>query len=745
MKSHILSLLLLCLACLGMVACSEHDWDDVEQSKGIELSVSCANASIARATKPGEPEYNENLIETLHYFLYPQGKTNENAVISGKIGIDDGKQGNVVVQVPLKETELNTILFPLTTNSRTCEVYLIANLPEGLITDGSDTSLDELKELVITTDFNTKIPQSSFIMDGQCTANLISRNQTIAAEGKIELKRLAAKITTRVSVNPSFTDTDGKEYTPLVDSLKIHLDNAGKTAALAGDVDFATELFDYEQRIRIDTKTENVNGVSTTYNVFEPFYSYPRRWDYDDNALVMYVMLPWEYQQDGVTRIQKCYYKVYLGTMQLERNNWYNLNLNIGVLGSFSQEEELVTLTDFEYKVVDWKNGYDDWSAGVDLEAEILSAYYLVVEQNEYVVNNKNTFDFSFITSHECIIQDLQVTKKIFVENGNPVNKDKYVTQDAINGNWITIEGNTIKLNHTLNNDFESTTNKNYDYTPYVFTFTLCHKNNSENFQERITIIQKPAISVTAELNSRYEKSNGSSRDGYVFVNANSIPNYNNTNNSNNFGGVGNLQTSGNNSNPYMYTIEISVLPEGSAYILGDPRIKYNWGSTDLSSLAQAPALEGDTPRKLSNYYGTNTDKSVENMIAPKFRISSAHGWVASSFQNHANTLKRSASYQEDGYPAGRWRVPTMAEIRFVAKLYADTHIPPLFSSGTGYWCASGSVTPSSNGSVSINNNTNSGSYAVRSVYDVWYWEKSAVYRLPEDKYSTFTWGDEIE
>lgn len=742
MKSRILSLSFLILASLGMVACSAHDWADVEQSKGIELSVSCATVGITRAddTKPGELDYNENLIKTLHYFLYPKDKTNENAVISGKMDIEGGKQGNVVIRVPLNETELNTVLFPRPIND--CEVYLIANLPDGLIANNSNTSLDALKSLVIHTDFNANITQDSFVMDGQCTATIINRNQTVAAAGEIELKRLAAKFTTRISVNSSFTD-NGKVYKPQVEAMQIHLDNAGKNTTLSGT--FASELFDFNERQRIGTKTETRDGASTTYSVFAPFYSYPREWDYDDNALVMYIMLPWEFQQDGATRTLYCYYKVYPGTMQLDRNSWYNLDLNIGVLGSFSQEEEIVTLTDFKYKVVDWRNGYDNWSAGVNLETEILSAYYLVVEQNEYVVNNKNTFDFSFVTSHECIIQDLKVTKKIFVKNNQPVNEDKDVTQDATAGNWIAVEGNTVKLNHTLNNDFESTTNKNYDYTPYVFTFTLCHKNNPDNFQERITIIQKPAISVTADLNSRYENSNGSSRDGYVFVNANSTPNYNNTNNGNNFGGVGNLQTSGNNSNPYMYTIEISVLPEGSAYILGDPRMKYNWTQTDLSSLAQAPALEGSSPRKLSNYYGTNTDKSVENMIAPKFRISSAHGRVATSFQSHANTLKRSASYQEDGYPAGRWRVPTMAEIRFVAKLYADTHIPPLFSSGTGYWCASGSVTPSSDGSVTINNNTSSGSYAVRSVYDVWYWEKSAVYRLPEDKYSTFTWGDEIE
>ena len=749
MKNYILSLSFLLLACWGGVACSEHDWADTEKSKGLELSVSCANVSISRATMPGELDYNENLIQTLHYFLYPQGKTNQNAVISGKMDVLDGRDGNVVIRVPLNETEMNQVLFPITTSSRACEVYLVANLPDGLITETSNTDLDALKNLVISTDFKANAPQT-FIMDGQCTAYLISRNLTVVAEGEVELKRLAAKFTTRVSVNPSFTDTDGKEYTPQVEAMQIHLDNAGKETTLSGA--FATELFDFNQRKRISTKTENVDGISTTYSVFAPFYSYPRQWVYDDNALVMYIMLPWVYQQNGETKTQNCFYKVYPSTMQLDRNSWYNLDLNIGVLGSFSQEEELVTLTDFKYKVVDWKNGYNDWNAGVNLDTEILSAYYLVVEQNEYVVNNKNTFEIPFISSHECMIwdyngntdnntaNDFKVTKKIFVENGKPVNKDLDITAQARSGNWITIEGNTIKLNHNLNNDFINT--GDYDYSPYTFTFTLCHSNNPDKFKERITIVQKPALSITAHLNSLYEYSSGNTKSGYVYVNGS-------TSSSGSYGGVGGVQSSGNNSNPYMYTIEVSVLPAGSNFILGDPRVKYVLG-TDIdaqNSFTSAAPLEGGDNRRLTNYYGTIKNATVENMIAPKFRISSAHGRIPQNLVTYKNVFNRAASYQEDGYPAGRWRVPTKAEILFVYKLYLDTLIPPLFYEGTEYWCANGVIEPTNDGVEHSTDYTTSETHPVRCVYDEWYWEHSKL-RMDSigphpNKYKQFTWGDE--
>ena len=318
------------------------------------------------------------------------------------------------------------------------------------------------------------------------------------------------------------------------------------------------------------------------------------------------------------------------------------------------------------------------------------------------------------------------------------------ITNDntAIIDDAIKLEGKAIKLKHTLNNDFINT--KTYDYTPYTITFTLCHKDNPEKFKETITITQKPALTVTAHLNSRRE--NGSTaQEGYQFVNGRLA----NSSGSGDYGGAYGLYQS-HNTNPYMYVIEVSVLPDGSEFILGDPRSKNP--ATDSDSNRQgldfehfedeAPGVEGSNGRKLKNYYYTQKDVSVENMLAPKFRIASSHS-VVRSYISYDNAYNRTATYQEDGYPAGRWRVPTKAEVHFVVKLFIDGKIPPLFSPGTGYWCSTGKVTPNNDGTVRIEGITG-GDVSTRPIYDEWYWEHSDVYRLPEDKRNTFTWGDEI-
>ena len=735
---------------LSITACSDIDPFEVDETKGMELTIRCVNPNDTRATMPGDNSYNENAIRTIHYFLYVSGKTNENAVMKGKFNIAEGTNGSATIRIPMNEGTLNTIVFPRPIEE--CEVYLIANLPNGVLPEDlstvADTRLATLQALAVTANFKDNPVQNSFVMTGQGKARIINRNKTVAAEGDITIERLAAKLTTRIAVANSFTDSDGKEWIPQVDSMKIHLDNAASNTTLAGD--FGTTRFDYDVRTKFGTANGTIGGESVEFHVYQPFYSYPCKWDSYTNTeetMALYIQLPWKTTVDGTTKYQNCFYKVYPATMQLDPNSWYNLDLKIGVLGSFTEADDPVQITGIVYKVIDWKNGFADWSAGLNVDTELLSAHYLVVDQNSYVVNNKNTFEIPFITSHKCVIEDLEVTTTYFGTNSDPKNDPKDITDQAVAGKWLTVDGNTIKLNHALNNDFEGT--KNYDYTPYEFTFTLCHENNKEKFQERIKITQKPAISVSASLNSLYKYS--SSRiTGYVYVNSNAAGG--STTSYSAYGGVAGVQTSGtNNTNPYMYTIEVSVLPAGSEFILGDPRVKYEFGQ-DLAAqtdFAPAPPVEGGANRRLTNYYGTIRDASAENMIAPKFRMASAHGRVSSSLQNYANTLNRAASYQEDGYPAGRWRVPTMAEIQFVAKLYADGKIPPLFNSGTGYWSATGRVTPDANGNVTINRDTGSGTCAVRCVYDEWYWDYSPYPRMASlgdhpNKYSQFTWGDEI-
>ena len=111
---------------------------------------------------------------------------------------------------------------------------------------------------------------------------------------------------------------------------------------------------------------------------------------------------------------------------------------------------------------------------------------------------------------------------------------------------------------------------------------------------------------------------------------------------------------------------------------------------------------------------------------------------------------RRCASYQEDGYPAGRWRLPTKAEIEHIAKLNSDNKIELLLGSSSGstdYFCNSGYMTVQQGRTPSytaINNPENDATQRyVRCVYDDWYWGSSTNDRLADSNKATFTWGDQ--
>jgi hypothetical protein len=112
---------------------------------------------------------------------------------------------------------------------------------------------------------------------------------------------------------------------------------------------------------------------------------------------------------------------------------------------------------------------------------------------------------------------------------------------------------------------------------------------------------------------------------------------------------------------------------------------------------------------------------SDDNIIAPRFKIQSGYG-AAKQTVNFENGKKRCATYQEAGYPAGRWRIPTLAEIAFIVKLQNAGVINNMFKSDNtiGYWTASGGyIVPTS--AMTYTSNTSDNHY-IRCVYDLWYW-----------------------
>lgn len=265
-------------------------------------------------------------------------------------------------------------------------------------------------------------------------------------------------------------------------------------------------------------------------------------------------------------------------------------------------------------------------------------------------------------------------------------------------------------------------------------------------------------------------------------------------------GGANGISSSALNKNPNMYILTISV---SDKYIIGDPRtpsvdtdfidgfyrasgdqaydrnrtsgrsaVTYryyynNYNYTNLSvytsrtsNWVSAPRTYDSSNGILSNYHPA-FDNNTDNMIAPKIRVASSYG-VCITGRTREEAEYRCASYQEDGIPAGRWRLPTFAEVEFIGTLSSLGRIPYLFGSivrdddgepildengnqqglddDSYYWTA--------NGLIRINNGQNITESAtsdpdhaesVRCVYDEWFWGDATTRPVAK---GTFTWGD---
>ncbi len=771
-----------------MASCNQ-EWVGEDSAPEVESgTITLTLRSIepqTRATQPGEAALNENLIKSIHYFFYPKDGTDTNTEKEpAKMGQATGlaKQGEHTITVNASEAEIKNVLFKYPYND--CDVYVIVNLPSEFEYDGAtytsldalpDRKLSTLKKVAVATSFESQLTQDAFVMEGLYFASIIDRNKVLAAQGTIPVDRVAAKISVSVKVKeqidldevPELPDnqTSGQIWTSNPDKMIIELVNGVNRAVLSGNPDDLTLA---DEDMFTDNNVARTFASTTIddeeYWTCAPFYTYPAKWEIgSDEEPYLFITLPWttviwtqvEGQDPPIYRNYNCYYKIMLGSDQLKRNTWYDLKINIGILGSFENTPEVILpIEDINYFVA-------DWSTGLTVESEILGARYLVVDKEEYKVYNETTLSIPFTSSHGCEIVSVKCTYPN-LKTGNDV------TESSSNYSIDIENGNTIRLTHALNNNMLSV---DFDFTPFTFEFTIQHSDN-ESFSKKIIVTQYPAIYAEAVPNTDYGNGGTANGDrGFVWVNG-----YQQSNNgSYDFFGSANGR-SNENADPNMFIFTITTT-EGTNYIIGDPREQEITYDADDANWRPSPAIyDGASNRELKYYYGTEVasakytnatnqtgtiyanDAAAEaaeptiNMIAPKFRLASGYavlGTGVSQVQILENLKKRCASYQEDGYPAGRWRLPTRAEFQFIMTQIALNNLPTVYLSGTTYWCAHGLGTPN-NGVINMEYVGYDGSgHSTRCVYDEWYWENSETYRLgtknadgtftPSD---TFTWGD---
>lgn len=731
---------------MGFNSCQTEELNENNlQGKGTFTIEIVSNALQSRSTTPGDTELNENKFTTIDLFLFndQDGVPTGNAKYHERFNIENNT-GNTSIKPKITEA-MKGELFSETDNQ--CIAYVIVNLPPksvGLpkkLAGGLDPealkneelSIEDLKGETITAEFNTDEAQQSFVMDGYATITKNSTETSEKIEGNISVDRAASKISLTIDqISSTITDEAGNEWVfdkEDTDAI-IHVwlyNGVNKSNIDVTKVNYVAEQSDY---------FDSSSPISITYDDTEskyiqkmPFYSYSQTWESeDDNEPYLLVKVPWKQTKKNGNEVEGAsylpyYYQIPLTTRDdnnniirsLKRNTYYQISLTVGILGSPSLQES-VKIENCSYTIFDWST--------LNLTAELKGFRYLIVDKNFVEMNNVNDLYVGFSTSHEVEIVNAVLKKPVL----NPLNSaDATISSYTLNTTKVD-EQDYIYFMHELDNEW-SDTDKSYDYVPYTLELDIRHKDNP-NFIEHVKIVQYPAMYVDYNKNGGTGNSNPKTdKDyGYVWVNKGR----------NQYGNVHGLTAS--NKNPNMYIITTTALPQNSKYVIGDPRntsINNNLGNQNSDWSASAPTLPASNERRLSFYYPTDNTNRTKNMIAPKFRVASSYG--VTSVSKYNDMLKRCASYQEYGYPAGRWRMPTHAELDYIVKLSAEGKIPKLFNDDGdspigNYFCAHGVAYPKEEGYVNtlpLDNNE----HGVRCVYDEWYWTDKC-------DISTFTWGD---
>ncbi|WP_118290122.1 MULTISPECIES: fimbrial tip adhesin FimD [Phocaeicola] len=696
MKKYI-SYISVWLMIIMFTACADETTNSIVQDEQAVVTLQLSGKTLATraviGTEAGEDDWNENVIKSVDCFLYPNGRTGEAAVFS-VTGITVNATGTATIAIKIPNDKIEALFG----TGNTCQAYVIANRPSASAL-GTDTSLLGLKKTVIETEGfatqgSTVTPQESFVMDGEQVITLSADRKSIT--GHLDLYRAASKISLFITkVEETVTDEAGNKWISQPGNMRVFFHNGVKKAHVDVSADgctYAVQAEDYFN-FSLSGDTRGFEAVAaedggTEYYKHVPFYSYSSDWNTDkEHEAYLTLVVPWK--KDGETEFRPCYYQVPINVTnkKFERNNYYKIKLSVGILGDFTPEASVEL--EPSYIIVDWGSG--------EVKADIKEYRYLVVDKNYVVMNNKNEVSIPFLTSHEIEIVNEKMTKEDLRNEDVKtvvVARSKY-TLEVING--------MIYFEYTLNND-QST--NDYDHVPISLVFDARHKDNY-NFIEHITIVQYPAMYIIAVKNE-------SSSNVFIYKNQNKQGAWDDLVDLN----------SGGNHNPNMYIINVSAFDDNN-YIIGDTRSDNYISGKDLD-------LDNKFNNKaLSFYYSTRTD--VSNFIAPKFRIASSRG-KCSGDMDYNDAKKRCAAYQEYGYPAGRWRIPSEAELEYIAKLSSKGKIPHLFSDSKNYWTATGKSTYHNNGTID-NTSSIKGNAYVRCVYDEWYWTDTV-------NKGDFTWGD---
>ncbi|MFC4665962.1 fimbrial protein [Falsiporphyromonas endometrii] len=605
-------------------------------------------------TENGKDDRNENRIDNCTFFIFKSD--GELIKRFDPNEVTKKTEANYLLKVPYNEARQ---LY-----GGSYRVLMVANCDVS----ANITNYDDLSKLVFAGSFNTNTRQDRFVMIGSIEQKLdFSNVKTIRLNHAINLTRLAAKFRFNYPVLPKdgyLKDSRGDDYQIVIDDkhpICVMISGVCNKTFLKVDGFYEPDDFD-QYRSSIAIMGDNLSSFDSSKQPII-YYSYPFRWGegqkyYDmghgpfafETVYCIYVR-PKGSNETPTRR----YFRLSVSTsanptdnqiMSIESNVLYDIKPVI--------EEVAPTIED----MIEVKGSYSikEWTVD-NLDYNILDANYFVVKEHDVHLANVEDYQIDFVA-----------TRNVHLKEIGTVTYERYIPYNVVNEKGGKKETITIRKgedgypeikvnNYTKKIEVKCKILKNY--APKYFNAVF---EDEGGLQEFVRFVQYPP---------QYVSGVASEPDGlYPDV----------------FYSDRTFSTGQTNFNIFRVR---TLTP--SVYRTGDPTY------VDKDGIIR-----------------TKTDAESNKLISPDFVIASQRGIYSDltmydqrrysqTQDNYEGTEvidgftykfcrsaeERCAKYGEGGYPPGTWRLPTLAELRFIDRIQDDPNsaVKSLLM-GRAYWSA---------------------------------------------------------
>lgn len=409
-----------------------------------------------RATEAGDNLLNENKIDNLHVFFFPQNAADNQVCFKYESFTGLAFQGTSIF------AKILTTPRSVFASNATYDIYTIVNLPADVAVSSTIT-LGALKALRTLTPITSTSVQPNFVMDSKSSAVLNPIVSTPIVYVDVPLKRAASKIRVQFALAPG-------SGVATAATAQVSLRHFAKNSSLLDGNPLTLTAGDY-------LNSSYISGTpATTFT----FYCYENNWaSTSTNETYLMVNLPYGTRLSNYYRVAVNKYANNAVTGRVERNMIYDVMVYLDNDGS--ENESGTVAINGNCTITNWTTN--------EVVLKTISQHYLGISEYNIVMPNTSTFTLNYVSDLPISITNVTATCTQYSTTGAA----STVTYTSGQSQFPTFTVNTAASTITINSAIP------INYVPKNMTFTV---TNNQGLSLNATVVQYPARYVTARTST---------------------------------------------------------------------------------------------------------------------------------------------------------------------------------------------------------------------------------------------------